>query len=63
MYQTPDGFMEIRIQHVEFIKHKKGGKVIRHRDRIIIHVNIPKHKLISLLTNDMESDEIIYIYQ
>ena len=64
MYQTPDGYMEVRIQEVEFVKHKKGGVMIRHKARIITHVNVPKHKLISLLTNDMESDpdEIIAIY-
>ena len=64
MYQTPDGYMEVRIQEVEFVKHKKGGVIIRHKARIITHVNVPKHKLISLLTNDMESDpdEIIAIY-
>ena len=64
MYQTPDGYMEVRIQEVEFVKHKKGGGIIRHRARIITHVNVPKHKLISLLTDDMESDpdEIIAIY-
>ena len=64
MYQTPDGYMQVRIQDVEFIKHKKGGEIIRHKARIITHVNVPKHKLISLLTNDMESDpdEIIAIY-
>ncbi|MDE5842831.1 MAG: IS4 family transposase [Muribaculaceae bacterium] len=64
MYQTPDGYMEVRIQEVEFVKHKKGGVIIRHKARIITHVNVPKHKLISLLTNDMESDpdEIIAVY-
>ena len=65
MYQTPNGLMEVRIQHVEFVKQQKGGDVIRHRSRIIIYADIKKRKLISLLTNDMESDpeEIIAIYR
>ncbi|MDE6301475.1 MAG: IS4 family transposase [Muribaculaceae bacterium] len=65
MYQTPDGLMEVRIQLVEFTKHIKGGDTIRHKARIITYVNVPKHKLISLLTNDMDSDpdEIIDIYR
>lgn len=65
MYQTPDGLMEVRIQTVEFIKQIKGGETIRHRARIITHVDERKRKLISLLTNDVESDpdEIIAIYR
>lgn len=65
MYQTPDGLMEVRIQNVEFIKQKKDGETIRHKSRIIAHVDLRKRKLISLLTNDMESDpeEIIAIYR
>lgn len=65
MYQTPDGLMEVRIQNVEFIKQKKDGETIRHESRIITHVDLRKRKLISLLTNDMESDpeEIIAIYR
>ena len=65
MYQTPDGQMEVRIQNVEFIKQKKDGETIRHKSRIITHVDLRKRKLISLLTNDMESDpeEIIAIYR
>ena len=65
MYQTPDGLMEVRIQNVEFIKQKKDGETIRHKSRIITHVDLRKRKLISLLTNDMESDpeEIIAIYR
>lgn len=64
MYQTSNGLMEVRIQHVEFEKQQKGGDVIRHRSRIITYADIKKRKLISLLTNDMESDyeEIIPIY-
>ena len=65
MYQTPDGLMEVRIQNVEFIKQKKDGETIRHKSRIMTHVDLRKRKLISLLTNDMESDpeEIIAIYR
>ncbi len=68
MYQTSTGLMEVRIQQVEFTKHKKGGEIIRHKARIITYVDIKKGKnpkLISLLTNDMESDpsEIIGIYR
>lgn len=65
MYQTLDGLMEVRIQHVVFTKHLKDGNVIRHHSRIITHVNERKHKLIALLTNDMDSDpdEIIAIYR
>lgn len=65
MYQTPEGFMEVRIQTVEFVKQKKGGETIRHTSRIITYVDVKKRKLISLLTNDMESDpeEIIAIYR
>ena len=64
MYQTPDGLMEVRIQSVEFVKQKKDGGTIRHNARIITYCDEKKHKLISLLTNDMESDpdEIIAIY-
>ena len=65
MYQTPDGLMEVRIQHVGFIKQKKGGELIHHKARIITYCDERKHKLISLLTNDMDSDpdEIIAIYR
>lgn len=65
MYQTPDGLMEVRIQNVEFTKPKKGGETIRHKSRIITYTDIKKRKLISLLTNDMESDpgEIVAIYR
>lgn len=64
MYQTPEGLMEVRIQNVEFVKQKKGGETIHHKSRIISYVDVKKRKLISLLTNDMESDpeEIVAIY-
>ena len=64
MYQTPNGLMEVRIQNVTFSKQVKDG-VICHKARIITYVDEKKHKLISLLTNDMDSDpnEIIAIYR
>lgn len=65
MYQTPEGLMEVRIQNVEFVKQIKGGETIRHKSRIITYADVRKRKIISLLTNDMESDpgEIIAIYR
>ncbi len=65
MYQRPDGLMEVRIQNVEFVRQKKGGEAIRHKARIVSYCDVRKHKLISLLTNDMNSDpdEIIAIYR
>ena len=64
MYQPPDGLMEVRIQHVSFTKVKKDKRII-HSARIITYVDEKKHKPISLLTNDMDSDlyEIIAIYR
>ena len=64
MYQTPNGLMEVRIQNVTFSKQVKDG-VICHKARIITYADEKKHKLISLLTNDMDSDpnEIIAIYR
>ena len=64
MYQTPDGLMEVRIQNVTFCKQIKGG-VIYHNARIITYADEKKHKLVSLLTNDVDSDpsEIIAIYR
>ena len=64
MCQTPDGLMEFRIQDVEFVKHVKGGEAIHHKSRIITYVDVKKHKLLWLLTNDMElnPEEIIAIY-
>ena len=65
MYQTTEGFMEVRIQHVTFSKVLKGGEILTHHARIITYADTRKHKLVSLLTNDMESDpdEIIEIYR
>ena len=64
MYQTSTGLMEVRIQNVIFSKQTKDG-VICHNARIITYADEKKHKLISLLTNDMDSDpnEIIAIYR
>ena len=65
IYQTPEGVMEVRVQKVRFTKKKQGGETIVHNARIITYVDVRKHKLISLLTNDMEFDpsEIIEIYR
>ena len=60
MYQNKEGLMEVRIQNVTFSKMLKDGTILVHHARIIT-----KHKLVSLLTNDMESEpnEIIEIYR
>ncbi len=65
MNQTPDGLMQVRLQHVAFTKQLKVGDVIKHHARIITHIDERRHKLIALLTNDMESDldEIMAIYR
>ena len=65
MYQTPEGLMEVRIQRVIFSKKIKGGETIIHNARIITHADTKKRKLVSLLTNDIDSDpnEIIAIYR
>ena len=65
MYQTPNGLMEVRIQHVTFIKQMKDEEILIHNARIITYVDEEKRKFISLLTNDMDSDptEIINIYR
>ena len=64
LYQTPDGLMEVRVQNVTFTKQTKDV-FINHNARIITYADEKKHKLISLLTNDMDSDpnEIIAIYR
>jgi IS4 transposase len=64
MYQTPNGLMEVRIQHVCFTKHLKEKDII-HYSRIITYVDEKKKKLIPLLSNDMESEptEIIDMYR
>lgn len=65
MYQTKEGLMEVRIQNVTFSKMLKDGTILVHHARIITYVDIKKHKLVLLLTNDMESEpnEIIEIYR
>lgn len=64
MYQTPDGLMEVRWQKVLFTKELPNRDTITHHARIITYPDVAKCKLISLLTNDMETDpsEIIAIY-
>ena len=65
MYQTIDGLMEVRVQEVLFTKQLKEDQRIEHHARIVTYVDEKKHKLISLLTNDMDSDpdEIVAIYR
>jgi IS4 transposase len=65
MYQTPEGVMEVRVQQVVFTKEIKEGQTIIHNARIVTHVDEKKHKLILLLTSDMDSDpaEIVAIYR
>lgn len=65
MYQTPEGCMEVRIQHVVFTKSLEDGQTIKHNARLITYVDVKKRKLITLLTNDMEFDpnEVIAIYR
>mgnify|MGYP003293164247 CR=1 FL=1 len=62
IFQTLDGLMEVRLQYATFSKRLKEGDAITRNARIITCVDIRKHKLISLLTNDLDSDpdEIIY---
>ena len=64
MYQTPNGLMQVRIQNVTFSKKTKD-EVIYHNARIITYADEKKRKLISLLTNDMDTDpeEIFAIYK
>ena len=65
MWQSPMGLMEYRIRHVTFYKSLKDGELIRHHARIISYVDAKKHKVIDLLTNDMDADpeEIVNIYR
>ena len=64
IWQNPQGLMEVRIQHVTFIKEQRDGSYTRHHARVITCVDENKRRLVSLLTNDMDSDpaEIIEIY-
>lgn len=41
MYQTTEGFMEVRIQHVTFSKVLKGGETLTHHARIITYADTP----------------------
>lgn len=65
MYQTHEGLMDLRIQHVVFTKKIKDGETLKHHARIITYPDVKKRKLISLLTNDMEMEpeDIIAIYR
>lgn len=65
MWQNSMGLMEYRIRHVTFYKPVKDGGLIRHHARIISHVDMKKHKVIDLLTNDMDDapEEIVNIYR
>ena len=65
VYQTPDGLMEVRVKEAVFTKKLKDGETLEHHARIVTYVDEEKHKLISLLTNDMDSDpeEIVAIYR
>ena len=65
VWQATDGLMEYRIKHVTFHKVVKGGRLISHSARIISYVDVRKHKIIELLTNDMDSDPegIVDIYR
>ena len=65
MYQSHDGLMALRVQHIEFTKNIKDGERLKHQARIITYPDVKKRKMISLLTNDMEMDagEIIAIYR
>ena len=47
MYQTSEGLMEVRIQHVSFTKERKEKKII-HNARIVTYVDEKKRKPISL---------------
>ena len=49
MYQTTEGFMEVRIQHVTFSKVLKGGETLTHHARIITYADTRKYKLLYLL--------------
>ena len=64
MYQTPNGLMQVRIQNVTFSKKTKD-EMIYHNARIITYADEKKRKLISLLTNDLDTDpeEIFAIYK
>lgn len=54
----PEGVTQVRVQRVSFRKELKGDFGIVHHARIVTYVDVQKRKLISLLTNDMTSDQI-----
>ena len=51
MYQTADGLMEVRIQHVTFSKVLKGGGLLVHHARIITCADTKKLKLWKFTVN------------
>ena len=65
IWQNPKGLMEYRIRHVTFHKPIKDGGLISHHARIISYADTKKHRVIDLLTNDMDSlpEEIVDIYR
>ena len=67
MYQNDDGRMAYRVQDVTFTKEAGKGNVIVHHARIVTYADIKKTraKLVSLLSNDMETDakDIVDIYR
>ncbi len=65
MYQNNDGLMSLRVQHVVFTKNTKVGDTLTHHARIITYPDVKRHKLTSLLTNDMDMspEDIIAIYR
>lgn len=65
MVQTSEGLMEVRIQEVVLTKKGKEEEKIEHRARIVTYPDVEKKRLISLLTNDLDSDpqDIIDIYR
>lgn len=65
MLQTPEGAMEVRLQEVLFTKKRSGEEPIRHQAKIITCVDVPKRKLVTPLSNDLEADprELIEIYR
>ena len=65
MWQNPNGLTECRIRHVTFYQAVRGGEPVRHHARIVSYIDVKKHKVIDLLTNDMDSapEEIVDIYR
>ena len=67
MYMSPTGLVECREQQVAFTKHVKDGEDIVHHARIVTcaDINKTRARLVSLLTNDMETDveDIVAVYR